>query len=491
MDGGRAASMLTPERLDIRTFDRRDGVVPDLAGVSETMLWSLYNRASEAQRPDSALIDPESVRIQSLLKYDFAAHFGVSLGSLAARAIEIDRALRSWLACHPEGIIVSLGEGLETQSRRVDNGRMRWLTVDLPDAIRLRERFLLPTPRFRHIAASALDPIWMDAVDPSSGIFIVAQGLLMYLEPERVHQLFAGIAERFPDSELVFDTVPRWFSDLTMLGLNQTATYRLPSMPWGINRDEIEQTLRHWHPCVDTVSFLPYRSPRGLPRLFAGMTDQLPIARHAVPSLVHVALPNHVRHRTTTASEIDSELCFEEESSRSRTSGKPNMTSMKEDDSTVVAMGDFLTAARQNARCGGDIAIATSQVIGKRLALGVAAAINPLWADRAEFSRMIPEKVEAFSTAGMVILKQSGRAGRQMLRFASDEVATTVHATIEMSGYYSPAALAGAQRRFARAWFARASLSWFAMGIQAFEAQSAAMAPIRQMVTANAERLRR
>jgi hypothetical protein len=31
--------------------------------------------------------------------------------------------------------------------------------VDLPDAIRLREHFLVPTHRFRHIAASALDPV--------------------------------------------------------------------------------------------------------------------------------------------------------------------------------------------------------------------------------------------------------------------------------------------------------------------------------------------
>jgi O-methyltransferase involved in polyketide biosynthesis len=205
--------------------------VPDLAGVSETMLWSLYNRASEAQRPDSALFDPESVRIQSGIKYNFAAHFSVPLGSLAARAIEIDRALRSWLDRHPEGIIVSLGEGLETQSSRVDNGRMHWLTVDLPEAMRLRERFLVPTPRFRHIAARALDPVWMDAVDPSSGVFIVAQGLLMYLAPEGVRQLFASIVDRFPASELVFDTIPRWFSDLTMRGVNQTASYRLPSMP--------------------------------------------------------------------------------------------------------------------------------------------------------------------------------------------------------------------------------------------------------------------
>jgi hypothetical protein len=125
------------------------------------------------------------------------------------------------------------------------------------------------------------------------------------------------------------------------------------------------------------------------------------------------------------------------------------------------------------------------------VALGVAATFNPLWADRAEFSRMVPEKVEAFSNAGMVMLKQSGQASRQMMRVASDEVTTTVHATIEMSGCCSPVALARAQSRFARAWFARASSSWFAMGIQAFEAQSAAMAPIRQAVIANAERLSR
>jgi hypothetical protein len=97
--------------------------------------------------------------IQSAINYDFAGHFGVPLGSLAARAVEIDRALRSWLDRHPEGIIVSLGEGLGTQSRRVDNGRMRWLTVDLPDAIRLREHFLNPPfpPQRSECARPCLD----------------------------------------------------------------------------------------------------------------------------------------------------------------------------------------------------------------------------------------------------------------------------------------------------------------------------------------------
>jgi O-methyltransferase involved in polyketide biosynthesis len=76
-------------------------------GVSVTMLWSLHNRASEARRPDGILDDPESIYIQSAIDYDFARHFGGPLGSLAGRAVEIDRALRSWLARHPDGIVVS------------------------------------------------------------------------------------------------------------------------------------------------------------------------------------------------------------------------------------------------------------------------------------------------------------------------------------------------------------------------------------------------
>jgi O-methyltransferase involved in polyketide biosynthesis len=257
------------DKVDPCAVEREGGIIPALYDVSETMLWALHNRAIETKRGDGVLVDPESARIHDAIDYEFMRHFGDPLGSLAARAAEIDQALRKWLERHPDGVVISLGEGLETQRHRVDNGRMRWLSIDLPDAIRLRERFLAPTDRFRHIAASALDPAWMDAVDATSGVFVVAQGLLMYLEPEWVRQLFTSIADRFPDADIVFDTVPRWFSLLTLLGLNQTPHYRLPAMPWGIDRDELELTLRRWHPAVASVAFLNYQIPRGLPRIVA------------------------------------------------------------------------------------------------------------------------------------------------------------------------------------------------------------------------------
>jgi hypothetical protein len=455
------------------------GVVPDLAGVPETMLWSLHHRACEARRPDGVIIDPECLRIESAIDYDFVCNFGKPRGSLAARAAEIDRVLRAWLERHPDGTVVSLGEGLETQGRRVDNGRMRWLSVDLPEAIRLRERFLAPTHRFRHIAASALDLVWMDAVDPASGVFIVAQGLLMY---------FATIADRFPGADFVFDAIPKWFSDLTLLGLNQTATYRLPPMPWGINRDDIEPTLRRWHDRVASVTLLPYRSPRGAGRLVAEMTDRIPMARHGVPSLVHVTIACAIGP-SAKAGTISVEGFPEQNSQTFEATGRGTMVAMNDDPATDVSMDGFFAAATQNARCGGEIAVATTQVIGKRVALGMAASFNPLAADRAEFSRMVPEKVEAFSSAGMVILKQSGQASQHMLRLASDEVMAAARATIEMTACSNPAALMEAQGRFARAWFVRARSRWIAMGQKALEAQSAAMAPIRQTVVANAKRL--
>jgi len=41
-------------------------------------------------------------------------------------------------------------------------------------------------------------------------------------------------------------------------------------------------------------AFLSYLSPRGLPRLFAWMTNQIPVARHRVPCLVYVTFDNAI-----------------------------------------------------------------------------------------------------------------------------------------------------------------------------------------------------
>ena len=102
--------------------------------------------------------------------------------------------------------MVALGEGLETQFWRLDNGRMRWLSVDLPAALDLR---VLPEgPRQRSYAGSALDLGWLDQLDPAAPVLVTAQGLLVYFQRNEVYELIAAIAERLPGWFFVFDVVP-------------------------------------------------------------------------------------------------------------------------------------------------------------------------------------------------------------------------------------------------------------------------------------------
>jgi O-methyltransferase involved in polyketide biosynthesis len=121
-------------------------VRPGLSGVPETLLWTLFHRAVEARRPDAVLADPMAVELVDSIDYRFEERFGAAVHARAQwqalRARCFDREIRRFLEVHPDGTVVALGEGLETQFWRVDNGRVRWLGVDLPEVIELRSRLL-------------------------------------------------------------------------------------------------------------------------------------------------------------------------------------------------------------------------------------------------------------------------------------------------------------------------------------------------------------
>jgi O-methyltransferase involved in polyketide biosynthesis len=260
-----------------------------LTGVQETMLWALHDRAYAAKQPQGHFRDPYCLNIYDAIDYEFMGQFGTPNSNLgAARAVRIDRTIRRWLSRHPGGFVVSLGEGLETQAYRVDNGKMRWLSVDLPDAIEFRERFMKPTVRFSHAAMSAFDPSWMDLVDDRSGVFIVAQGLFMYFRPDEVRKLLIAISHRFLGNEMTFDLIARPLSEATQRGHNVTPLWTSPAMPWGLNRDEAVKTIRSWLPAVRAVRCARYRPPSRRPAILEDILDLILPRRLKLPSLVHI-----------------------------------------------------------------------------------------------------------------------------------------------------------------------------------------------------------
>lgn len=259
-----------------------------LDGVPETMLWTLHNRANEAKRRDGVLVDPAAVKIYEEIAYPYERKFGAPDGSHADRARLFDKQVRPWLEAHPGGTVVELGCGLETEFQRVDDGRVRWLCVDVPDAIDVRARFLPETERCSYLRISALDLAWMDHVDAARGVLVTAQGLFMYLGEADVKRLVIAIVERFPGVELVFDAIPPWLSALTLTGWRRTPEYQAPPMPWGIPASEIEPTLQRWSPKVSRVATTFYGPTRGLQRAVFAMRTRVPIARDIERSIAHV-----------------------------------------------------------------------------------------------------------------------------------------------------------------------------------------------------------
>jgi O-methyltransferase involved in polyketide biosynthesis len=260
----------------------------ELSGVPETMLWTLHNRASDVKRPDAILRDPDAVRIYDTIDYDYERNFGKPNGAHALRSRLFDDALKPWIAAHRGATVVELGAGLETQCRRCDDGRVRWLSIDVPEAIALRERFLAPSERLRHISKSALDLTWLDHVDAARGVFVTAQGLFMYFDEADVRRLFVAVLDRFSGVEVMFDTIPRWFSKSTLRGFGKTKHYRVPPMPWGIDRGDIERTLRAWSARVASVEHVPFGPYRGVYGALLQLGARLPILKGFIPSVVHV-----------------------------------------------------------------------------------------------------------------------------------------------------------------------------------------------------------
>lgn len=205
-----------------------------LGGVPETALWTLRNRAEEAARPDSYLHDPEAVRLYRTLQTEHGEdfdRFGKPSQSHPLRALVVDDTIRSFLAEHPRGPVVALGEGLQTTYWRLGRPDAAWYSIDVPEMVDIQQQLLPGEEAIKRIARSALDQAWLDEV-PTGPAMVTAEGLFMYLPKDEVHRLIADLAAHFPGGRLLYDSIPGWFSAMTLKGkVKLSDRYVAPAMP--------------------------------------------------------------------------------------------------------------------------------------------------------------------------------------------------------------------------------------------------------------------
>lgn len=178
-----------------------------LGAVQETLFIPLFDRARHARGHHPVLHDPKAVEIAE--QVDYTGKYGKNTGGVITvlRTAVFDTWIHRFLGQHPGGTVVELGTGLNTRFERVDNGRVHWIDLDLPDTIELRKQLFTDTNRRQMVAASIPDPDWLDVVAEQPGpYFFVCDGVLTYLGREAVTATLARISSRFPGSWLALDT---------------------------------------------------------------------------------------------------------------------------------------------------------------------------------------------------------------------------------------------------------------------------------------------
>lgn len=176
-----------------------------LGDVQTTALIPLAVKANETLRKNPRVSDPKAVEIIKALNIDteqydkFMSHEGV-----IARTVMLDRQLKEIIRKTPDAVIVNVGAGFDDRFSRMDNGRILWFDLDLPDSIAARRKAFEERDRVTMIAGSALEDDWCPEVAAAlegrnvKPVFL-AEGLFMYFTLDQIRTFLEILKTNFPD----------------------------------------------------------------------------------------------------------------------------------------------------------------------------------------------------------------------------------------------------------------------------------------------------
>jgi O-methyltransferase involved in polyketide biosynthesis len=179
-----------------------------LTGVPETLLMTLRAKALDARAPRPILGDALAAEWMAALDYDFGKLAGFGEEIIAARASRFDDWTREFLGAHPRAVVLNLGCGLDTRYFRIGPpSDALWFDVDYPEVLAIRRRLCAEREGYRMLDGSVTDPGWLDAIPTDRPAWILAEGLLEYLEEAEVEALLNRLTSRFASGGIAFDVM--------------------------------------------------------------------------------------------------------------------------------------------------------------------------------------------------------------------------------------------------------------------------------------------
>ena len=183
----------------------------NLEGVPETLLIPLWARAVESKQPHPIIKDEKTIEIMDKIEYNFSKFDNEwpTQVSIAIRTEILDNATKTFTKKYTDAVIINIGCGLDTRFSRLDNGKIRWYDLDLPEPIRIRKQFFDETDRYKMIGQSVFDYSWIDDIKISNEpVLIIAEGILMYFNEQEVKGLINKLVTAFKGAEMLLETIP-------------------------------------------------------------------------------------------------------------------------------------------------------------------------------------------------------------------------------------------------------------------------------------------
>ncbi|WP_424094319.1 class I SAM-dependent methyltransferase [Moorena producens] len=216
-------------------------VTTKLTGVSRTLVFTLKTRAEEQERPDCLFQDPLAVEWHKQLPLDpdmeafYSQLSRLVQTSWSTRSYIHDQIASRHIANYPHPVVVELGAGLSTRFHRIGQNVKCWLDLDLPDVTNLRRQLDTETEQHQFISASVINFDWMNSIPNvgSENICFLAEGLLMYLEPNQVQQLVKQMRSHFSGATWVMDVMGNYGNFFK----KKSAKFEAP-LQWFVNNEQ-------------------------------------------------------------------------------------------------------------------------------------------------------------------------------------------------------------------------------------------------------------
>lgn len=184
---------------------------PLLTGSAETMLQSFYARAKYSRKKNAKFYDAKAIELVGKIDYDFskAEKDSTMSNGVIARTIVFDELVKDFINKNPDCTVVNIACGLDTRFYRMDNGRIIWYNVDLPETIEVRDAIYHESGRVSAIGISATDPSWADKVTKRGKMLFIIEGLSMYLTSDENAQMLSIIRDKFDNATVLMECLAK------------------------------------------------------------------------------------------------------------------------------------------------------------------------------------------------------------------------------------------------------------------------------------------